>query len=159
MEWSILTTFFSFISLVIATLMFTRQDLLAKKLNTYIDLAIQQTETLRTAVSILQQMESKQDLMFKNAPPISSEKGYNWKEEIHKPGVRTVFIPPGMNLESVCEELSSDNSKLPQTTPADYLRLAQRKLVEHKTKVSSNVPTKKRGRPKKAPGTVTIQLD
>lgn len=81
-------------------------DFLSKKLNHYIDLAMGHTESLRTILSILQQMEAKQDLMFQNAPPVPGE----------------VIVEP-------VEE------KMPMASYDDLIRLARLKLTEHKTKV------------------------
>ena len=73
MDASILTTFFCFILLVINLLLFTQLRDLTKQVHHYVDRSDLHSEKLRTIMSILQQVEAKQDLMFNNAPPVPGE--------------------------------------------------------------------------------------
>lgn len=46
---------------------------LNQQMNHYVDLQLQQCENMKTTLSILSQMESKQDLMFSHAVPKEQE--------------------------------------------------------------------------------------
>lgn len=110
MDASILTTFFCFILLVINLLMFTQLRDLTNHVNVHMDRSDLHSSQLNTCLSILQQLESKIDLMFNNSPPVPGEiptlftpsipvatPEYNWKEQLHKPGVQTVYVPEDWN--------------------------------------------------------------
>ncbi len=73
MDATILTTLFCFIILVVNLLMFVQQRDLTTQLHHYVDRSDLHTEKLRTILSILQQLEAKQDLMFNNSPPVPGE--------------------------------------------------------------------------------------
>lgn len=73
MDATILTTLFCFIILVVNLLMFVQQRDLTRQLHHYVDRSDLHTEKLRTILSILQQLEAKQDLMFNNSPPVPGE--------------------------------------------------------------------------------------
>ena len=73
MDAAILTTFFCFILLIINLLLFTQLRELSNKLHHYVDRSDLHSENLQTILSILQQLEAKQDLMFANSPPVPGE--------------------------------------------------------------------------------------
>ncbi len=73
MEATILTMFFCFILLVLNILMFMQQRELKKQIHHYVDRSDLHSEKLRTIISILQQLEAKQDLMFNHCPPAPGE--------------------------------------------------------------------------------------
>lgn len=123
MDFTIIATFFSFISLVICALIVVQVYTLANKLDAYLDHAIGHTESLRTMISQLNQIESKQDLMFNNAPPAPGE----------------TFIKG--NLAQV--EGIGDGVYAAYSYPSAY---HVRKLKEHQIKVK---PEKKKRPPKK----------
>jgi len=73
MDLAILTTIFCFISLVLGFTALTALSNLKLKVNAHLDRTDLHTEKLKTILSILQQIEAKQDLMFNNAPPVPGE--------------------------------------------------------------------------------------
>lgn len=73
MDLQILTTVFCFISLVLGFTALTALSNLKAKVNAHLDRTDLHTEKLKTILSILQQIEAKQDLMFNNAPPVPGE--------------------------------------------------------------------------------------
>lgn len=73
MDLSILTTVFCFISLVLGFTALSALSNLKAKVNAHLDRTDLHSEKLATIISILQQIEAKQDLMFSNAPPFPGE--------------------------------------------------------------------------------------
>ena len=69
MDATILTTFFCFILLVLVILALNELMILKRKVNAHLDRTDLHTDKLHTILSILQQIEAKQDLLFNNAPP------------------------------------------------------------------------------------------
>lgn len=53
--------------------MFMQQRELKKQIHHYVDRSDLHSEKLRTIISILQQLEAKQDLMFNHCPPAPGE--------------------------------------------------------------------------------------
>ncbi len=98
MDPTILTMVFCLILLVLVITVLTALSGLKLKVNAHLDRTDLHSEKLATIISILQQIEAQQHLMFSNAPPVPGEKEYNWKEEIHKPEVRTVFLPADIEV-------------------------------------------------------------
>jgi hypothetical protein len=86
MDLQILTTIFCFISLVLGFTALNALSNLKRKVNAHLDRTDLHSEKLQTILSILQQIEAKQDLMFNNAPPVpgetapSQEPLYEYKE-------------------------------------------------------------------------------
>jgi hypothetical protein len=77
MDASILTTFFCFILLVVSILLFTQIRDLSNHVNVHMDRSDLHSAQLNTCLSILQQLESKIDLMFNNSPPVPGETSIN----------------------------------------------------------------------------------
>ncbi len=134
MDATILTTFFSFIILVLVALLFIRMYHLQALIEHHIDLTISEKEHSRTALKILQHLEAQVHLMFNNALPAIGE-----------PVVEPQVIPEVI-VDYLGKGLNWDHEKPPQP----MLALARQKLKEHQIKVKPAQLPKKRGRPKKA---------
>lgn len=143
MEWQILTTFFAFISVVLLVLLFTKQHVLARKLDYYLDHNMTLSDKVKLILSIVEQIESKQDLMFKNARPMPGE----------------------VTRDDIGEDLYWENPKVSSVIefkeqPGEtFMEAARRAIEKHNAKVFSIIPPKKRGRPKKSPDAITIKLE
>jgi len=93
MDLTILTTFFCLILLVLSVLALNELMILKRKVNAHLDRSDLHSDKLATILSILQQIEAKQDLIFNNAPPAPGEcskedapEDHSW----HNPRVRFV---------------------------------------------------------------------
>jgi hypothetical protein len=73
MDLTILTTFFCLILLVLMVLALNELMILKRKVNAHLDRSDLHSDKLATILSILQQIEAKQDLIFNNAPPAPGE--------------------------------------------------------------------------------------
>ena len=73
MDLTILTTFFCLILLVLSVLALNELMILKRKVNAHLDRSDLHSDKLATILSILQQIEAKQDLLFNNAPPAPGE--------------------------------------------------------------------------------------
>jgi len=146
--------------------------ILKRKVNAHLDRSDLHSDKLATILSILQQIEAKQDLLFNNAPPAPGEApiptlytpckedapdGHTWHNHLPEP------IPGHYTHSNVTishpmpkEVLDYIEKKLKEE---EDVALNGTKLQQHFAKLSSMVPTKKKanvvakkkGRPKKAP--------
>ena len=89
MDASILTTFFCFILLVINLVLLTQLRDLTNHVNAHMDRSDLHSSQLNTCLSILQQLESKIDLMFNNAPPCPGE--------LPSDPITKVYVPENWN--------------------------------------------------------------
>ena len=138
MDATILTTFFSFIILVLVALQVIRVYHLQALIEHHIDLTIAEKEHSRTALKILQHLEAQVHLMFNNMPPAPGEP------------VSEPQVIPEVIVDYLGKGLNWDHEKPPQP----MLALARQKLKEHQIKVKPPQLPKKRGRPKKASNAV-----
>ena len=134
MDAAILTTFFCFILLVINLLMFTQMRDLTKQLHHYVDRSDLHSEKLKTILSVLQQLEAKQDLMFNNAPPVPGEtselpREAQWLPNCNKEGNLYWVNPPG--------------APKPNLDNRDILEGGNMGWMGWNSKVSTTVPTHK----------------
>jgi len=136
MDATILTTFFCFILLVLNIVLFMQFRDLTIHVNAHMDRSDLHSEKLKTILSVLQQLEAQQHLMFSNSPPVPGEtlpslpvvtKDTDWSEGywVNAPG------EPQPDLDNADRGI-----KVSGTVPTDK---------------SPDVLAKKRGRPRKTP--------
>jgi|GEM_PF-5318577 len=161
MEWSIVTTFFALITLVIAALVLVMQDRIAKRLDHYVDHALSNTNSLKTMLSMITQMEAKQDLMFNNSLPAPGETTkvpQSFVDSID----RMLNAKPHYTKDEFGEGIHWENPKLSETISRDTMQmcsfkaasrkaLAQFKEKQEAKKAAELLPKRKRGRPMKTP--------
>lgn len=171
MDASILTTFFCFILLVLVILALNELMILLlvlvilalnelmilkRKVNGHLDRTDLHTSSLNTILSILQQIEAKQDLLFNNAPQAPGEMAVDDIGEGHSWYYPKIYLPEN-SVEDFYQPdviLSSTVTKKKRAKVVDLkaaLYLAKQKLKEHQIKPLPAMLPKKRGRPKKAP--------
>jgi hypothetical protein len=132
MDASILTTIFCLILLVLMVLALNELTILKRKANAQLDRTDMYTDKLHNIISILQQLETKQDLLFNNAPPAPGE-AY-WSQ---MPGVNSQPDPNFPDFRVFAE--SEPVYPIPVNVPFEQSRYNKKLTVP-----------KKRGRPKKA---------
>lgn len=147
MDATILTTFFSFIILVLVALLFIRMYHLQALIEHHIDLTISEKEHSRTALKILQHLEAQVHLMFNNAPSAPGEVVLpnDWGRVNEDKDVVTSSHWCTPEMLGVTPDM-----KGPVKAPRPMLELARQKLKEHQIKIKPPQLPKKRGRPKKA---------
>lgn len=162
MDLSILTTFFCLILLVLIVVALNELMILKRKINAHLDRTDLHSDKLHTILSILQQIEAKQDLIFNNAPPSPGEPQYSARSSLLEDWSKCAWQNAVGAPEPILDNADMDRAveKFTHVPVPGHFTLTEPVFPDAWGKVSTTVPTKKkpnvlepkkRGRPKKAP--------
>lgn len=146
MDASILTTLFCFVLLILVILALNELMILKRKVNAHLDRTDLHSSKLATILSVLQQIEAKQDLIFNNAPPAPGEtveveddigEDLKWVDTFP---IREVG--PESDVKAI--DLPDGTVYFIENRGETFRQAAARALEEHKAKLSTTVPTEKK---------------